>query len=101
MDDWQVNDLAICVQAGRIECLGGLCVHTGRTSPPKGAIRVVNAITVAIDRGGFPMMCGCLVLHFSDGSSGLSSRFRKIRPHEADEQDRETIALLTAREPVA
>ena len=90
-DDWQVGDLALCVRGGRdVNPAGELtragCVYTVANvfiSPFKGNLR----------------------LHFKELPAFIGNpiwasnadRFRKIRPHKADEQDRETIALLTGK----
>ena len=101
-DDWQPGDLAILVTEGTIRCPNCGRRQTGEYNPPHGAVREVSGIGFCTDdyspeevaRHGH---CYLPDLHFPDGTSGHSSRFRKIRPHTPDAEDAETIALLTGK----
>lgn len=74
-DNWQPGDDALCVNARPIQCKAGL--HVGLRAAPEGRLRKVAA--VGVSRFGRDE-CGCAVLHFTDGRSGLAQRFRKINP---------------------
>ncbi len=81
-DDWQVGDLALCVRSGN---------HT-RT----GHIYTVNLVAV----GAYgPVLRFDERMHCEEHrrQMSLATRFRKIRPHTEDAEDRETIALLTGK----
>lgn len=94
-DDWQVGDLALCVDDRRCPSYrwGGLCA---------GRIYTVDAVTVDIGPRGFSALYGKgrIGLAFADaptpsGTIGWDARrFLKVTPPSADEFDRETIALL-------
>ncbi len=96
-DDWQIGDLALCVKVGQWKRYG---TNTVDEAPIRcGGVYVVRAI------GTFD---GHRILWLEGiggeltGSAFIASRFRKITPPEADEFDRETIALLNrdpAKEP--
>src|SRR5687768_16206553 len=70
--DWQVGDLAVCVNTDVIECEALL--HVGSDAIREGmAVRVTRAALAP---------CGCVELHW-DGApeyGGLAERFRKVRP---------------------
>lgn len=99
--DWQVGDLALCLRngkrtrAGAVYTVHGICGHDQRCGcgnylpvgyTPALWLEGVGAVDPAT---------GC-------EPWAIAARFRKIRPHEADAEDRETIRLLTEkREPVA
>lgn len=77
MSGWEVGDLALCVEDGRILCATCGAFHTGKSSA------FVNEILrVLVVAPGLGSMHGCtaLVLGFEDGRMGLASRFRKIKP---------------------
>lgn len=82
--DWQVGDLALCVSA--FECGG---IHPGQVFRVE---RVARAPLGYIDAGE-------LGLYFAEIKSGcgdggwIAYRFIKIRPHEPDAEDLETIEL--------
>lgn len=87
-DDWQKGDLALCVRGAAVSRPG--CIYT---------VMAVEWLAQTV-----LWFEGCE----SDYADGLlpssASRFRKLRPHEADAEDRETIRLLNdvpALEPVA
>ena len=93
-DDWQKGDLALCVRGGAWPGF------TASTAPKCGAVYRVSSV----ERAPSHWPTGGLALLLADGppnNSGISIwsevRFRKIRPHEADAEDRETIALLTGK----
>lgn len=83
-DDWKPGDLALCVKGGVVSRVG--------------QIYTVDNVE----------MLGSLCLWFvGQDYSGLlpsfAKNFRKIRPHTPDEQDAETIRLLTGapvKEPI-
>lgn len=104
-DDWKPGDLALCVNRGEIDCPHGI-IFCGGGVPPVGSVSTVSKFgtvrSIETDRSQATCGCGCLL--FSDGTSGLSLRFRKIHPHTPDEQDEITIRLLNSapvKEPVA
>ena len=95
-DDWKPGDLALCLKMGSWEMLAGRPPTCGMPQP--GGIYTVVEI---ISRPPFGM--GLLLQGLADHHF-LSTRFRRIPPHEADAEDAETIRLLTGKpikEPVA
>jgi hypothetical protein len=91
MSDWQVGDLAVCINAGpllfngRLSNGGGLLVE-GRT------YRVV-ALIVREDQPWAGI--ACLVTDDADGHDGFATcRFRKIRPDEHEACEPEFVTLL-------
>jgi hypothetical protein len=105
-DDWQPGDLAQVIVSGWVRCPHRYDVcHTGTSCPPRYAIKVVARVraTLAGPSGAPVEPCGCVDLHFSDGSRAAGFRCRKIRPHTPDAEDAETIRLLNGapiKEPV-
>lgn len=89
--DWQKGDLALCVNRDRIRCVVCGNIHNGVGVPEVGAVLTVSAFTLG-GYTGFP--CPAPRLVFVGGGFGLPQRFRKIRPHMPDAEDRETIRLL-------
>lgn len=93
MAEWQVGDLALCVKVGPwVRIASGLVVES---DPVRGGM----VLTV---RGvGINPFDGATALWFVGvggdwpGDAYCASRFIKVTPPEADEFDRETIALLT------
>lgn len=95
-EDWKPGDLALCVksgpgtESGRIYTVADVCEPGAFT-----------------DTGAYNSF-GCLALRFTEIDYAAiphcwssCTRFRKIRPHTPDEEDRETIALLTGnKQPV-
>lgn len=86
-DDWQPGDLALCVNAeilregdGRISSGRGLSV---------GGVYTVSRC--ARTKWGYLGLC---LEGVDDGRPKRAIRFRRIRPHTPDEEDRETIELL-------
>ncbi len=92
---WEIGDLALCVVGGHIACPTSNG-HYGGKNPPLGAISKVIAISPAmVGMGGVPArQCGCLSLHFPDGSLGHVGRFRKIRPDEHEACEPEFVTLI-------
>ena len=92
-DDWQVGDLALCVDDGPSAF--------GESNLVRGRCYTVAALSPCYD--GIPGLH--LVEVISKSPVGFDPpRFRKIRPHSPDAEDAETIRLLTGapvREPVA
>jgi hypothetical protein len=93
-DDWQAGDLALCVKRGQWRH----CRSGGISNAPwkSGGIYTVRRYGPCPTSGlptlwfeGYPGERG------ADG--GAAMRFRKIRPHVPDAEDRETIALLTGK----
>jgi hypothetical protein len=95
MDDWEPGDLALCVR-------GGPPIRPFKQwAGENGAdYDLVPGRIYTVDRVDHEW--GFVGLHFEGYDwSWLASRFRKIRPHTPDEEDREVIELLTKkREPV-
>lgn len=92
-DDWQVGDLALCVDDKFNRAL------------KSGMIYMVEAVVLANSPGAYDhgetglRLVGVTLASLSGAAN--AKRFRKIPAHEADEFDRETIALLTGqRQPV-
>jgi hypothetical protein len=95
-DDWQAGDLALCVRDGIIHCQNRIR-HLG-TRVRRGQVREVLSVRVPPPcKDGHPCDCGCRALFFANEVSGVTARFVKVTPREADEWDRETIALLTGK----
>jgi hypothetical protein len=99
MSDWQVGDLALCVNRDPLACESGnrlSHMHTGECAPPLGATRCV--IAIGPSRLFYPSPrfreCGCLSLKFSDGTVALAKRCRKIRPDEHEACELEFVKLL-------
>lgn len=84
-DDWQVGDLALCIKQGAWTVDG--------IGPSAGDIDTVTGVDVDPVDGTFltlakwPDKGPFRNWYFAD-------RFRKIRPHQPDEEDVETIHLL-------
>jgi hypothetical protein len=92
-DDWQLGDLALCVESSDSSII------------PVGSVNTVSGLVIG-QRG---VTKGCLGLLFAERSlppqwRGFDARrHRKIRPHTPDAEDAETIRLLTGapvKEPV-
>ena len=104
-DDWQVGDLALMIESGQLQCPHMRnVIHMGSLCPSPGAVRKVVCVEESRVVNSFSrsLYCGCIDLDFADGTGGVSQRFRKIRPHQPDAEDAETIRLLTGapvREP--
>lgn len=93
-DDWQVGDMALCVNASP-------CVHTGLAALRRGAIYTVEGVRICETRGTWPTPLALDMHGITRTRNGWSAaRFRKIRPHQEDEDDREVVALLTYAERV-
>ena len=101
-DDWQPGDLALCVRdAENLRFVGYL---NGPVAPlRRGRIYTVTEVIAHNDRRYAD--CGSVGLRLEGHPDYCNAtRFRKIRPHTPDADDRETIALYTStpvREPVA
>lgn len=96
MSDWQVGDLAVCVDASKFRCEHGT-VHFGGHCPPLGSAHRVAAVLDAIPysslrTGTTPCRCPCLA--FDGGMVGHVRRFRKIRPDEHEACEPEFVTLL-------
>lgn len=103
MSDWQVGDLAVCVDCSEFVCASGT-KHTAIYAVPVGTVIKVAAIVPAIiDRGyGAGEPCGCLNLRNADGKGGNLRRFRKIRPDEHQACEEEFVKLLKrSKRPVS
>lgn len=86
-DDWQVGDLALCVRGGPPIWLPGvgLWENYAEYDLQKGRIYTVDRVYTE---------CGLPGLHFEGLDwAWLANRFVKVTPPEADDFDRETIAL--------
>lgn len=95
-DDWQAGDLALCVNADRLFCRICGRHHLGG-GHRKGEVVEVATVGVGPLFGDPLTLCPVPVLKSTDGRNGLSTRFRKIRPHVPDAEDARTIALLTGK----
>lgn len=83
-DNWQAGDLALCVDARSTHYIHG-----------NGGLKRGRAYTVR----GIACRYGLFLEEIADGNplGYRKSRFIKVTPPEADEFDRETIALLTGK----
>lgn len=90
-DEWQVGDLALCVDASR-----------NPSSLKEGMIYLVSGIhppsDCPFDNGAIGLFLAGVVIKSISGAAN-ANRFRRIPPHTIDDEDRETIRLLTG-EPV-
>jgi hypothetical protein len=88
-DDWQAGDLALCLKVGP-------WARAGLSGPQAGCFYTVRKVDF-----GPLVILGQGVRLWLEGWPGDASfsarRFRKIRPHVPDAEDRETIALLTGK----
>jgi len=95
-EDWQPGDPAMCVYSGKWYRDGPEHDH----GPPlPGSVNRVSAVT-SLKYGGLGLSFDA----YPARCKFESSAFRKIRPHEPDAEDAETISLLNGtpvREPVA
>lgn len=88
-DDWQVGDLALCISPRSWE-------PPEACDPHAGTILTVSALDHTD-----PCGLGLWFDGVSSCDSYMAYAFRKIRPHTPDEEDRETIELLTGnRAPI-
>lgn len=78
MSDWQPGDLALCVEAGDVSRPG-------------------QVFTVYAVREGGLRFEELRCYYTAVWVWSTSCRFRKIRPHIPDAEDRETIRLLTGK----
>ncbi len=87
-DDWQPGDLAMCL-TDRFQHSYGIL---------KGSVHTVEAIWIEPNGWEFAGEIGLrfVGIPMKSGYYGLRAiRFRKIRPHQPDAEDAETIRLLT------
>jgi hypothetical protein len=86
-DDWQPGDLALCVRDYR-----------GPDSvPTEWSVRVGGVYTVEVYdpfNGGYLELVEDPDKFSPDGAAWDADSFRKIRPHQPDAEDAETIRLL-------
>lgn len=83
MDDWQIGDLALCVDAGPLKYIDGL---------PEARREYVEALVAGrlykvthISKG---RTCDCIGLGDANyRAGGVSTRFRKIRPLTDEERE--------------
>jgi hypothetical protein len=81
---WKVGDYAVIVKRGLIRCEHNVQFEGAENPKTEAPLRVVDVIPIVLSHGpraGTP--CGCLSLHFADGSHGHASRFRRIVPDNA------------------
>lgn len=96
MSDWKPGDLALCVDDAQCPIYPGT-----EGGIRKGGVYHVEIVRVVADFAGRECvglgLDRCNPVHPASGKVGLHNaiRFRKIRPHTPDEQDAETIRLLT------
>jgi hypothetical protein len=95
---WQIGDLALCVGKGKWFNVAG----EPRPGPNKGSVDKVTDIKSI----SYITMCGVVeILSLSFETHPYyydSTSFRKIEPHVADDEDRETMmlqAMLPERRP--
>lgn len=95
MADWQVGDLALCVRGGHIK--GSLQID----SPKAGQVvevEILDFMPTTLFPSGTLVIGSKLLPPNIDGSHRWgASRFIKVTPPAADEDDREVIALLTGK----
>lgn len=97
MSDWQIGDLALCVDDGIIHCGGGN-MHTGQCAPKRGAVlRVTGIIAVTYALNGKLMDCGCPAIEFAGGLGATPKRLRKILPDKHEPCEAEFVTLLKRR----
>lgn len=93
MSDWQVGDLALCVKPS--------VLATNPAQP--GACYQVSGVFLWCGPNG--EVVGLLLNEIPNTGPGwrghAAQRFIKVTPEEADEFDRETIALLTGTPVIA
>ena len=96
-DDWEPGDLALCIRTGAPMHPTGFRRDDASAFLTRGSIYTVRAtetVPPAFLDAGETLLYLTEVVH-PLGRGFASTRFRKIRPHTADEEDRETIRLLT------
>jgi hypothetical protein len=95
-DDWQPGDLALCLPGPDWIQDEDDSVAPG---PSPGQITTVRKVgTIPRRSGGYWRALWFIEWPGETDFDCFDAReFRKIRPHEADEEDRETIRLLTAQ----
>ena len=88
-DDWQPGDLALCVCDDRCPAKN--------TDLPVRKGRIYTVVAVGAKRSLAGDLVLCLALDgVRNGALGLAAKiFRKIHPHKPDEEDAETIRLLS------
>jgi len=99
--NWQVGDLALCISHDGFYAE----FSDGWRYPPIGSIRQVKRVILerkrTIRRWFKPNICVLggvwLVIEGCEGLNLHNSNFRKILPHAPDEEDAETIRLLTGQ----
>jgi hypothetical protein len=100
-DDWQPGDLALCVSTQNRLMADGAIAAAGKRLRRGALYTVASVLSHSIGLGRPGMY---LELTEQPGQSAGAWRFRKIRPHTEDEEDRETIRLMRGapvREPAA
>lgn len=81
-DDWQVGDLALCVRDGPDTRAG--VIYT---------VEIIGTCPAGVGLRFFEMRR----FYTYPWKWSIARRFRKIRPHTPDADDRETIALLKGK----
>ena len=92
MSDWQIGDLALCVDDGIIQCDGGR--HLGGNAPKKGAVLRVDGIVTSYAEDGRLMPCGCVTVLLAGGFKATPKRLRKILPDKHEACEAEFLTLL-------
>jgi hypothetical protein len=91
-EDWQPGNLALCVQAGKVENCPQGWTHLGNPGLVLGRIYQVDRVGIG-QQFEKKWNCHCLTLGFTNRAAGLAARFRKINPL-TDEQHRQALADL-------
>ena len=93
MSDWQVGDLAVCVDDSPCRC-GAPCRH-----PQNHAIQMVAGRTYTVNhwivfQGKLYLTLAGVKIISHWGVHGRADRFRKIRPDEHEACEEEFVTLL-------
>lgn len=89
MSDWQVGDLALCIDAGPTKILDGHreCAPKWTAGLRLGAIYEVDQVVPSRSKKH-------IGLRMKECVGGVSTRFIKVTPPAADEFDREVIEQM-------
>lgn len=99
MSDWQLGDLALCIDAGPTKILYGY-----RECDPKWTAGLRLGAIYEVDKVVSSRSGEHIGLRMKERVGGVSTRFVKVTPPAADELDREVIEQMNGApvgEPVA